>query len=80
MTREKAERAAQILIDIEKLDKMKENYVKSHFVQIQGMDENGTIIFKTDCEKGAENGKIVKFILDGIDLEMQKLMDELKML
>lgn len=80
MTRETAERAAQILIDIEKLNKMCNDYVKSHFVQIQGMDEDGTVIFKTDCEKGEENGKIVKFILDGIDQEMRKLKDELKML
>lgn len=80
MTRETAERATQILIDIENLNKAHDNFIKSRFVQIQGMDEDGFVMFKTDCKKGLENGKIVKFILDGIDQEIKKLEEELKML
>lgn len=80
MTKETAEKAAQILKSISDLDATRKSLIESQYVRIYGVTEDGTTVLSKDCQKGCESGKLVKVILDGIDQEMRNLQNDLKAL
>lgn len=79
MTRETAERASQILREIEYLNGLYDDFFKADLVAIKA-SYDGEWKMDIECQKGGKNNELVKFIIDGIDQKMRSLQDELKSL
>ena len=76
MTLEKAERAKEILDSLKVLRDVKNKFVKAEKVLIQSYDKHD--IFMTfNCFPENEEGKYIKYILEGIDSDIDKLEKDL---
>lgn len=76
MTMEAAERAAQILREIEYLNGLYDDFFKADTVAIKACYV-GEWKLDIECQKGGKNNELVKFIIDGIDKKIRSLQEEL---
>lgn len=79
MTMETAERARDILAEIKRLNDIRENLDGANLISIDTF-YSGNRSMNLNCEKGAESGRYVKYLLDGIDCDIANLRHELKRL
>lgn len=79
MTRETAERAAQILREIEYLNGLYNDFFKADTVAIKARYDSEWKL-DIECQKGGRNDELVKFIIDGIDRKIRDLQEELNRL
>lgn len=76
MTLEKAERAKDILDSLKVLRDVKNKFAKAEKVLIQSYDKHGIFMAFT-CYPENEEGKYIKYILAGIDSDIDKLEKDL---
>lgn len=76
MTLEKAERAKEILDILKVLRDVKNKFIKAEKVIIQSYDQHGVSMTFT-CYPENEEGRYIKYILEGIDSDIDKLEKDL---
>lgn len=83
MTVEKAKQASRILEEIEELRSMMNKFRECDRVMIHGRlpgPKDDTNVFTLDCIKEREESRYVKYIIDGLNIDIRKLELQLEKL